>query len=576
MTVALAGLALAALGNLLQTGDSSQYLESGPGLRTLLEAHASDARDLDRWLTVGPSADRLDRLDALAELWSGRLSALDEAALDAAGRVDALLLSSHLESGRLARQQQRERQQRLAHALPFADVIVKLEQDRWTLEPLHLPKLAAELDAQVRSVKALIESLPEVTPADALWLARQVSELIDVLSTWREHHLAYDPGFGWWTDAPCDALAEQLRNYAKGLREERAAQKGEPDDPLVGDPIGREALLVDLANAWIAYTPEELVAIGEAQLAFCHEQMIGQAQAMGFADDWRAALAHVKTLHVPPGEQDDLVLALGREAVAFLDERQLVTIPELCRETWRVQMLSTEGQRTLPFAAYGGQHMLVAYPTAEMDHDTKRQAMAGNNVPFTRLVTPHELIPGHHLQGFMAARHATWRRTFSTPFLGEGWALYWEFRFWDLGWGRTPEERMGMLFWRAHRAARIVFSLRFQLGELSAEEAVDLLVDRVGHERDNARAEVRRSVAGDYSPLYQCAYMLGALQLLALRAELVDSGRMGERDFHDAILHQGSLPIELLRALLSGERLPLDHSPSWRFAGDPLSATAER
>src|SRR5262245_9275861 len=63
-----------------------------------------------------------------------------------------------------------------------------------------------------------------------------------------------------------------------------------------------------------------------------------------------------------------------------------------------------------------------------------------------------------------------------------------------------------------HRAARIIFSLSFHLGQMTPEECIDYLVKRVGHELDNATAEVRRSFNGTYSPLYQAAYMLGGLQ----------------------------------------------------------------
>lgn len=128
---------------------------------------------------------------------------------------------------------------------------------------------------------------------------------------------------------------------------------------------------------------------------------------------------------------------------------------------------------------------------------------------------------------------------------------------------------MGMLFWRTHRAARIIFSLRFHLGEMTPQEAVDFLVDRVGHERANAEGEVRRSFAGAYSPLYQAAYMLGGLQFRALRRELVDSGAMTDREFHDAILQGGGMPVELVRARLTGARLTRDYAARWRFAGDP-------
>jgi len=75
-------------------------------------------------------------------------------------------------------------------------------------------------------------------------------------------------------------------------------------------------------------------------------------------------------------------------------------------------------------------------------------------------------------------------------------------------------------------------------------------------------------VAGDYSPLYQAAYMLGGLQFRALYRELVDSGRMTPRAFHDAVLRGGSTPVEMVRARLTGQQLSADHRPAWRFAGE--------
>src|SRR6185436_1866406 len=108
-------------------------------------------------------------------------------------------------------------------------------------------------------------------------------------------------------------------------------------------------------------------------------------------------------------------------------------------------------------------------------------SMRQNNVHFSRNVTPHELIPGHHLQLFMADRNRPYRELFRTPFLVEGWALYWEMRFWDLGWPKSPEDRFGMLFWRMHRCARITVTTKFHLGEMTPQQMIDYLVDRVGH-----------------------------------------------------------------------------------------------
>jgi len=211
----------------------------------------------------------------------------------------------------------------------------------------------------------------------------------------------------------------------------------------------------------------------------------------------------------------------------------------------------------------------VAYPRDDMKQEDKLMVMRGNNRAFTHLTVPHELIPGHHLQAFQAARHHQYRQGFGTPFYIEGWALYCELRFWELGWARTPQERIGMLFWRMHRAARIVVSLKFHLGQMKPDEMVDFLVNRVGHERFGAMSEVRRYINHNSPPLYQAGYMIGGKQLLALHNEMVPS-QMTEQQFSDAVLAAGPIPIELLRAELRQLPLTRDVKPSWRFVGEKL------
>jgi uncharacterized protein (DUF885 family) len=234
-----------------------------------------------------------------------------------------------------------------------------------------------------------------------------------------------------------------------------------------------------------------------------------------------------------------------------------------------MEMMTPERQKVSPFFL-GGETIQVSYPTDGMEHDDKMMSMRGNNPHFSRAVTHHELIPGHHLQGFMTQRFNQHRQEFSTPFWGEGWALYWEMVLWDMGFAEKPEDKIGMLFWRMHRAARIMFSLGVHMGTMTPDEAIDLLVTKVGHERANAEAEVRRSFIGTYPPVYQAAYMLGALQFRALRKELVESGKMTEIQFHDRILQGGRMPVEMVRAMLLRQALPKDYKSQWRFYGNPI------
>jgi uncharacterized protein (DUF885 family) len=101
---------------------------------------------------------------------------------------------------------------------------------------------------------------------------------------------------------------------------------------------------------------------------------------------------------------------------------------------------------------------------------------------------------------------------------------------------------------------------------MSPEQAIDFLVDTVNFERANAEGEVRRSFSGDYGPLYQIAYMIGGLQLRALHSELVATGRMNERAFHDAVLQGGPMPIAMVRARLGNHPLTREGAAPWKFA----------
>jgi hypothetical protein len=409
--------------------------------------------------------------------------------------------------------------------------------------------------------------------------ADDLDRIRGVVTSWYKFYDGYDPLFSWWLEDPYKKLNDALTGYARTLRERivgirassapvAGAERGQAaagNEPIIGDPIGIEGLNVDLAHEMIPYSPRELIAIAEREYAFSLSEAKKAAKEMGLGDDWKAAMEKVKETYVAPGEQPALIRDLARQAEAFLDQHDWVTIPPLAREDWRMEMLSPERQRVSPFFL-GGELILVSYPTAEMSEDEKRMSLRGNNPHFSHATVFHELNPGHHLQGFMAARYNPHRRLFRTPFWSEGQALYWEMFLWDHGFHVSPQDRLGALFWRMHRSARIIFSLNFHLGKMTPQQAIDFLVDNVDFERANAEAEVRRSFNGSYSPLYQVSYMIGGLQLRALHRELVESKRMTEREFHDAVLQGGPMPIAMVRARLANTPLTRQGAPAWRFS----------
>lgn len=543
------------------------------GMRDVIARWQADRRTLEEFFDLELSDVRRARLSDLHAAWLAGIESIDFEALPRAQQIDWLLLRGELEHRLRELAHEAERLDEVAAALPFARAIAELHDERRELEPVDPPAVAQALSDLARDLEGVRERLARsdaedagervrLRPDQAKRAAQATAELRRSLRDWHAFHAGYQPLFSWWVDEPWKALDEALGEHETWLREELAGIAD--DDAIVGAPIGREALLADLEQAWIPYTPEELVEIAEREMAWCRNRMLEASAKLGFGEDWRAALEHVKGLYVPPGEQTQLVERLAREAENYLIENDLVSVPELARRTWRMEMMSPERQKVNPFFL-GGDTVIVSYPTDAMSHADKLMSLRANNEHFSRAVVHHELIPGHRLQHFMQERHNTQRRAFATPFWGEGWALYWELLLWDRGFARGPEDEVGMLFWRMHRCARIRFSLAFHLGDMTPQQCVDLLVDEVGHERASAEGEVRRSFEGGYGPLYQCAYMLGGLQLRALSRELVDAGRSSLRDFHDAVLRQNSIPIELVRAALSDEPLTRDREPRWRF-----------
>jgi len=548
---------------------SARAQDSESELRSLVELHGIDRAALARRHDCSTSPDRLARMADFHLEARARLAAVDYAKLSNEGRIDHQLLADKV------RHEERELARLVARVdamdewLPYADSLRRLHDARRRREPVEA-RAAAEVLASVareaQDVRVKLEPEAARPPRSlALALVREIESLQGDLRAWLRFHEGYEPLVTWWCAQPAKTALAALSEHARVLRETVVGHKPGMDEPVVGDPIGRAALLAHLEHERIAYTPEELVEIAQREFAWCDEQMLAASREMGFGDDWKAAMDKVKGLHVEPGAQTRLIVELAEEAIAFLEQRDLLTVPELAKEIWRVEMMSAEAQKTNPFFL-GGEAIIVSYPTEAMEHADKLMSMRGNNRHFARATVHHEVVPGHHLQGYMTDRHNRHRDEFGTPFWTEGWALYWEMRMWDLGFARGPEDRIGMLFWRMHRCARIVFSLSFHLGTMTPEQCVDFLVERVNHERANAQGEVRRSFNGNYSPLYQVGYMIGGLQLRALHEEVVTAGRMSEREFHDAILMGGTMPIEGVRWRLTKTPEAPDAKPAWRFA----------
>jgi hypothetical protein len=538
-------------------------------VQPLMAHYDADRGSLYRFYTLANSPERRERLRKFIQDYIKQLIQLDFDKMQTSSKVDYLLFKRQLDNELRTLDTEEKEYKAIYKYVSFGDPIYDLEKSRRRGAVMHGSEVAARLTAMQQQLQAVSNGLSQEPALLDMPLAIRaettVNGLRSALKSVYDFYNGYDPEFTKLVPTPYAAIDAALGKFATQLKEKgnKATLQKDDGSGIVGNPIGRDELTRQLQYEMIPYSPEELVSIANKEFAWCDAEMLKASREMGFGDNWKAALEKVKNTYLPEGKQPEMLMGLYDQSVDFLKKNDLLTIPPLAEETWRMTMMSAKQQLVSPFFL-GGEVLLIAYPVTGMDSAPRMMAMRGNNPHFSRAIVHHELIAGHRLQAYMTDRYKAYRN-FNTPFWGEGWALYWEFILWDKKFPRSPEDRIGMLFWRMHRCARIIFSLNYHLGNWKPQQCIDFLVDRVGHERANAEGEVRRSFTGGYGPLYQLAYMIGALQFYALKKEVVDKGKMTYKQFHDAILKENRIPVEMVRAIITNQPLKRDFKTSWKF-----------
>jgi uncharacterized protein (DUF885 family) len=169
-------------------------------------------------------------------------------------------------------------------------------------------------------------------------------------------------------------------------------------------------------------------------------------------------------------------------------------------------------------------------------------------------LTYHEGIPGHHLQGSIQQESKLpliRKISFFSAYL-EGWALYCEQLADEMGlYANDPWGRIGYMHDAMFRGVRLVVDSGMHAMRWSREQAVKYYVDTLGDQEASAITEVERYCVW---PGQACAYMLGKLTILRLRekAKMALGARFDIRDFHDAILLCGAVPLTVLETVVDG------------------------
>lgn len=534
----------------------------------ILQHFQADKGSLERFYVIDMSPEKRGRMISFYKEYLSKIKDLSFKSLSQSDKVDYLLFKNQLDANLNDLNIEEANYQSSKKWIDFASIIYTQEQSRRRGANIDAEKTALtwnKLSKEIQQKIADLDQSANLAKPSAIHITRTIRGYKKAIKSINDFYNGYDPMYSWWTVQSLKKLDSSFDLYQQAVVKKTDASSNQKSDKsgIVGNPIGAEAIETSLHNAFIPYNAQELIKIAEKEFAWCDKEMLRASRELGFGDNWKAALEKVKNTYVPVGKQPEMIMDLYNQSIDFIKKNDMITIPPLAEETWRMIMMTPKQQLVSPFFL-GGETLMISYPTDEMDDDAKLMSMRGNNPHFSRSTVHHELIAGHHLEGFMNDRYKSYR-SFETPFWTEGWSLYWEFELWDKGFPRNAEDRIGMLFWRMHRCARIIFSLNYHLEKWSPQECIDFLVDRVGHERANAEGEVRRSFTGGYGPLYQLAYMIGALQIRALKEEVVGSGKMSLKQFNDAVMKENNMPIEMLRALLLKSPLTEDYKSQWRF-----------
>ena len=299
----------------------------------------------------------------------------------------------------------------------------------------------------------------------------------------------------------------------------------------------------------------DLLAKGEAQLAKDYAAFVETAKRIDPSKTPAQVMSSLSKDHPTPETLIPTVARSVEDARRYLVQKDLVTIPSEVRP--RVQ-------ETPPFARSGSFASMDtpgAFETkateafyyvtpVEKDWDAKHKEehLRLYNPYVVSIIDVHEVWPGHYLQFLYAPRFPT--KTRKLIFCGtnaEGWAHYSEQMMVDEGFGGgDPKYRLAQLQEALLRDCRYVVGIKLHTQGMTVADGAKVFVERGFQEPANGYEEARR---GAYNPTY-LYYTLGKLEIQHLRDEYRAKKGATLKQFHDAFVAQGGLPIELVRRIL--------------------------
>ena len=330
----------------------------------------------------------------------------------------------------------------------------------------------------------------------------------------------------------------KLQNYITGTY----APKARKTDGIGGTPGGKEAYAILVRRLTTTNTtPEEIHKKGEEELARLEAEMLAIARETGFAGTLKE---FEQTLDARP----DMHFRSKEEMLVYSRNIAKIVEPELPNLFRRIPLMlygvrpippdreaatATNAQAPAPDGSVPGWFNLNTYqPEKQVRYDKQALVL-------------HEAVPGHVFQGSVARSLTNipeFRKFYGNSAYAEGWALYCESLGGKLGLYKDPYDRFGQLASERFRAVRLVVDTGMHSQGWTREQAIAFFKE---HAPQQSLAEIDRYISW---PGQALSYKMGQLEIMKLRKEAEQKlgAKFDIREFHDVILRDGALPLQLL------------------------------
>lgn len=304
---------------------------------------------------------------------------------------------------------------------------------------------------------------------------------------------------------------------------------------------------------FLATDENKMLGFGKRLAKETEEALLQQSKLICGEEDVAKVLQKVRAKHPQAAQLLDTYRSKMQAAHAWLEQADIVTLPE--KQSLKVQQTPVFMRDVIPFAAYeppmpNDEEQRGLYYVTTVEDEA---LLAEHNQFSIDLTSVHEAFPGHHLQFVIANQHTgdnVTRLINASASMYEGWALYCEQLVFEQGLYAEQEHRFIMLRDRLWRALRIIIDVKIHTGQMTLQQAAELLVEKLGFDLSQAKAEIAWYSSAAATPL---CYAVGREIILRTRDRIDVSDKEKLKAFHDRILSQGSIALPLIIETVFGE-----------------------